>query len=260
MPIISIHKHLALRQVKEGKSFFQDYTLEMKKGLIPNKHAINYNTLAYYSDLDINKFNWFQNFKELSIDVLSNELHSLIEDVDLHKLLNEDFLRSINRTFHKTGIEYINGTLNFYEFSICDDLLTVALMLFKGNELIHFNSYDYNLKTFQSTVFDIYNKQEKNIVPNAAIWAIVKEFIDKDQLEVKQSKERKIKQKVGERIFNPDGILINIYHLPILENVKASIIKPTLVSQPYGPNNSLRKFVVRKAHVRREHTRIKSRL
>lgn len=257
MGIISYNKQPILRQWKNNEFLFQDFNLEMMKGLMPNKNAINFISTKFRGDLHPNDLMdiFSKRISSKSVEVLSKDLINFLESQDIWTLISPEIIENLGGDLNYNGVTFFEGNLIFYNASFKEIGYSVEIFQFKGQDLICCGCYLFDFRTNKTSVINAYN-YKRLICPYVILWSLIKNSMDEDYFQIKKSSERKIFEHNGKRIFNPDGVSVNIYNIPMLQEIKGSFVKPCLAWQWYGPNKSLGKYIIRKGHVRKNHLRV----
>lgn len=241
-------------QWKNGQSFFTDFRLELMRGNIPNENQINYDSRVWKGKTCINKLNFIENIPFCSVEILSKNVLNFFKDQDVDKIITPEIISQMGGVFNKTGVWYMDGHLVFYRCVFRPNGYCIEITQYKGNQLWSMGGFIKDFKSNKKTLFNLYNYNNM-FTPAVILWAFISDFLDEDQLVIKESLDRKIFTEVGKKIFNPDGVGVKVIDFPILQEIKGHLVKAHLVFQPYGPKNSFRKFIIRKGSFRKTHTR-----
>jgi len=242
-------------QWKNGQSFFTDFRLELMRGNIPNERQINYDSRVWKGKSSINKINFLENIPFCSVEILSKNVLNFLKDQDVDKIITPEIIYQMGGSFNKTGVWYCDEHLVFYRGCFRSNGYSVEITQYKGNQLWSMGAFIKDFKSNETSVMSVYNYNSL-FTPRAVLWAFIRDFLDEEELEIKESSDRKIFTEVGKKIFNPDGVSVKIVDFPVLQEIKGHLVKPHLVFQPYGPRHTLRKFMIRKGSFRKTHTRI----
>ena len=258
MGIISYNKQPILKQWKNNEFIFQDYNLEMMKGLMPNRDSINFISSKFKGVSHPNHLmgDFSKKVSSNIVEVLSRDLISFLESQDVWELISPEIIKNLGGQLNYNGISFYEGNVIFYNAIFNHEYgYSVEIFQFKGQDLISCGFYCFDFRTKETSVGNVYN-YNRMICPYVVLWSLIKNSMDEDYFEIKSSSERKIFEHNGSRIFNPDGVSVNVYNIPMLQEIKGSFVKPCLAWQWYGPKKSLGKYIIRKGHVRKSHNRI----